>query len=133
MPELFATGTAGTLALANNTPATTMTVSNVPVTAADSVKIDYAVQVNTTITLGAVNLTVTIALQRNGTSIQTIQYASAGLALGSQTQPISYTFVDSPPTTASVSYSVQVTYSATGIGTAAVTISNRYMNIANFQ
>ncbi|WP_247741145.1 hypothetical protein [Cohnella sp. LGH] len=133
MPELFATGAAGTLSLSNNTPLSTMTVNNVPVTAADNVKIDYAIQINSVITIGIVNLTVTLVLQRNGTSIQTIQYASAGLATGSQIQPISYTFVDNPPSTAVVDYSVQVTYSATGIGAAAVTVSNRYMNVANFQ
>jgi len=133
MPELFATGAAGTLSLSNNTPLSTMTVNNVPVTAADNVKIDYAIQINSVITIGLVNLTVTLVLQRNGTPIQTIQYASAGLATGSQIQPISYTFVDNPPSTASVDYSVQVTYSATGIGVAAVTVSNRYMNVANFQ
>ncbi len=121
------------MSLSNNTPLSTMTVNNVPVTAADNVKIDYAIQINSVITIGLVNLTVTLVLQRNGTPIQTIQYASAGLATGSQIQPISYTFVDNPPSTASVDYSVQVTYSATGIGVAAVTVSNRYMNVANFQ
>ncbi len=110
-----------------------MTVNNVSVTTSDNVKIDYSIQVNSTITVGDVDLVVTLELQRDGTPIQTIQYAVSGLAVGTQIQPISYTFVDTPPATASVDYSVEVTYSATGAGTASVTVSNRYMNVAIFQ
>jgi hypothetical protein len=130
---LFFVGITGAEGLAAGVAESVMTVSNVAVTAGELIKIDYALQLNATISVGDVNLTVNFALLRNSTTIQTFQFQRTGLALGDVVaEPINYTFVDTAPSTSTFSYSLQLTYTATGLGTAAVSVEERYMNVIRF-
>ncbi|PRX74933.1 hypothetical protein B0G52_101429 [Cohnella sp. SGD-V74] len=110
-----------------------MTVIDIPVTAGDLLKIDYAFEVTITTDAEPTDFNLTVELRREGGTIQTFTYNQLGLIEATQYfVPLAYTYVDTAPTTGLTNYEIRLSYIDTAEDPILVQASEINLNVIRF-
>ena|GEM_PF-2487610 len=110
-----------------------MTVTDIPVTAGDNLKVDYAFEVSITTDVEPTDFNLTIELRRTGATIQTFTYNQFGLS--EETEyfvPLSYTYVDTAPSTGMTDYEIRLSYTDTAVDPILVRAAEINLNVIRF-
>ncbi|XXM72456.1 hypothetical protein ACQ0QQ_00720 [Lysinibacillus sphaericus] len=122
------------ISLPTTVPATEVTVATSPATtilANQNIKIDYAFALENTGLTASNTYTLEIRLYRDGALLNTRTFNRTLASAGTQRFPLANTYVDTPLTTATVSYTVRILVTASNnISTA--TANNINLNLIKF-